>query len=99
LTIKRSTVWTKTIIRAIAIGLLTASISDLVASDGAKAAQKTNASHTTSGTPTVTCPADQQNSDQEKDNDQSDQNTNNSRQKKIKEQEEQWLNDLQGIYG
>ena len=90
---------TKAVIRAIVISLLTASTSALVASDGAKGAQETNTSHIKSGTPTATCPADQHNSDQDQDNDQSDQNTNKSRQKEIKQQERQWLNDLQGIYG
>ena len=87
-----------TITRILAMAMLTTSISAFAASEKAKASKDTDCRNTQSEDIVVISPVDQPASDQvESQSKQSDQKS--KEQRKIQQQDREWLHDLQGIYG
>jgi hypothetical protein len=86
------------ITRGLAIALLITSTAAFGSSGDRKAGKKSNPNNTDSGATTVSCPADQ--NDPGQDQEESDKNNDKSeQQRKIKQQEKEWLQALQGIHG
>jgi hypothetical protein len=86
-------------IRSLAIALLATSISAFAASNDGKAAEKTNANDAKSGAPAASLTGVQENASPNKENNQCCSCSSCPSEQKIKEQDKQWLHDLQGIFG
>lgn len=87
-----------TMMRALAIAMLTTSMSAFALSGKSKAANETNTKNTKPDVTVVIYVVDEPTSDQ--DQTQPDQKQKKSEeQQKIEQQDKQWLNDLQGVYG
>lgn len=86
-------------IRSFAIALLATSISAFAASNDGKAAEKTNANDAKSGAPAASLTVVRENASQDRGDDQCCSCSSCPSEQKIKEQDKQWLHDLQGMFG
>lgn len=87
------------LVRSFALAALATSISAFAASDGEKTAKNSNANDTKFGVPTAASTVARQKSGQDKDPDPCCLCSSGPAEQKIREQEKQWLHDLQGIFG
>ena len=85
--------------RSLAIALLATSISAFAASDDGKAGEKTNANDAKSGAPNGSLTVVRENASHDRGDDQCCSCSSCPSEQKIKEQEKQWLHDLQGMFG
>jgi hypothetical protein len=86
------------ITEVMAIATLTTSMSAFAASGKAKTPDDANSKNTDYGETVVICPVDSPNSTQDEAKSPKDEN-NSRQQQKIKQQDQQWLRALGGIYG
>jgi hypothetical protein len=87
------------LIRSLAIPLLATSISAFAASNDGKAAEKANANDAKPGAPATSLTVARENASPDKDNNQCCACSSYPSEQKIKEQDKQWLHDLQGMFG
>lgn len=87
------------LIKSLAIPLLATSISAFAASNDEKAGEKANANDAKSGAPAASLTVDWENASQDKGDHQCFSCSSCPSDQKIKEQDKQWLHDLQGMFG